>query len=135
MARTTIDPQIRAAALADLLAGEQPAVVAERHGLNPATVRQWKARLGTAAPVATIVAVPTLRKPALEAQQASLGELIIGCLRSKFQASQAIAAVATDPEWLKRQSAAELALFGQWLDSSALAIGDRLAHGAASPHE
>ncbi|MEI8166999.1 MAG: helix-turn-helix domain-containing protein [Chloroflexales bacterium] len=133
MARTTIDPQLRAAALADLLAGEQPAVVAERHGLNPATVRQWKARLGTAAPVATIVAAPTHRKPALEAQQASMGELILGCLRSQLQAIQAVAEITTDPEWVKRQSAAELAVFGQWLVSSALSIGDRLAHGAPAP--
>ncbi len=131
MARTpTIDPQIRAAAIADLLAGEQPAVVAATHGLDPATVRQWKARFVTADPAD----VPTHRKPVLEAQKASMGELIIGCLRSKLQASQAVAAVATDPEWVKRQSAAELAVFGQWLDASAFAIGDRLALGTPA-HE
>ena len=44
MARTTIDPQIRAAAIADLLAGEQPAAVAATYGLDPTIVRQWKAR-------------------------------------------------------------------------------------------
>ena len=132
MARTTtIKPAIRAAAIADLLAGEQPAAVAATYGLDPTSVRQWKTRYVTS----DSADVPARTPPSVAAQKASMGELIIECLRSKLQAIQAISEVATDPEWVKRQSAAELALFGQWLDSSALAIGDRLAHGAAPPHE
>jgi hypothetical protein len=132
MARTPkLDPKIRAAAIADLLAGEQPAVVAANHGLDPATVRQWKARFVTADPAD----VPAHQKPSIAAQKASMGEVILDLLRAKLQASQSLAVVATDPEWVKRQSAAELAVFGQWLDSSAFAIGDRLANGAAPAHE
>jgi len=126
-----IAKKIRAAAIADMLAGEQPAVVAATYGLDPAIVRQWKTRYVTS----DSADVPARTPPSVAAQKASMGELIIGCLRTKLQASLALAEVATDPEWVKRQSAAELALFGQWLDASALAIGDRLAHGAAPPHE
>lgn len=126
MARTPkIAPQIRAAAIADLLAGEQPAVVAATYGLDPATVRQWKTRFVTS----DSADVPA-RKPTLEAQHASIGATVLDLLQAKLKASQALAVAVSDPEWLKRQSAAELAALGQWLDGSAFAIGDRLALGA-----
>ena len=126
-----IAKKIRAAAIADLLAGEQPAAVAATYGLDPTIVRQWKTRYVTS----DSADVPARTPPSVAAQKASMGELIIECLRSQLQAIHAVAEITTDPEWAKRQSAAELAVFGQWLVSSALAIGDRLAHGAAPPHE
>lgn len=131
-----ISPDLRAAALADLLAGEQPAVVAKKHGLDPATVRSWKARFvagDDATPLvtdATPVAAP--RRPALEAEKAYIGETILDLLRAKLKASEAIASAVTDPHWIRRQSASELATLGQWLDSTAFAIGDRLAGAGQS---
>ena len=130
MAKSYISPEIKAAALADLAAGEQPAIVAERHGLDRETVKSWKRRHFVApddAPIAPSVA-PIVR-PRIEAQQRQIGELVLDLLRSKLEASQAIAEQARDPAWRARQSAAELATFGAWLDSTAFAIGDRLAGG------
>lgn len=123
-----ISPDLRAAALADLHAGEQPAIVAERYGLDGDTVRKWKQRYVTADVTEPVTRV-TARQPTVEAQKSYIGETILDLLRAKLKASQAIAEAVSDPDWLTRQSAAELAALGQWLDGTAFAIGDRLAGG------
>ena len=129
MAGKRISPKVRAAALADLHAGEQPAVVAAKYGIDAATVRQWKTRYVTA-DVTPVTAPEPSRRPALEAQKAHIGETILDLLRAKLKASQALAEAVSDPNWIRRQPAAELATLGQWLDSTAFAIGDRLAGSA-----
>lgn len=125
-----VSPDIRAAAIADLTAGEQPAIVAERYGLPRNTVKQWRTRyvpadVPDAAPAASPPAAPI--RPTVVARQQRIGDLIIDLLAAKLEASRAIAHAASDPAWLQRQPAAELAALGDWLDASALAIGDRLA--------
>lgn len=126
-----VSPELKAAALADLYAGEQPAVVAERYRISPATVRSWKLRtVRTATEHATEHATrnATIARPMVEAQQHAIGVIILDLLAAKLQASAAIARIATsNPEWVWKQSGSELAAFGQWLDNTALAIGDRLA--------
>jgi transposase-like protein len=131
MARAS--PELKAAALADLAAGEQPAVVAERYGLSRDVVKMWKQRHVTD-PVTKTVTSPVTVQPKVIAQQIAIGELILDLLRAKLQASAAIAEAARNPAWLAEQPAAELAALGQWLDASAFAIGDRLA-GAVRPTE
>ena len=127
MARAS--PESKAAAIADLMAGEQPAVVAERYGIDRNTVKQWKLRHVTETVPVVTGPVPVIR-PKLDAQKVTIGEVILDLLRAKLQASAAIAEAASDPAWLAQQPAAELAALGQWLDASAFAIGDRLAGGA-----
>ena len=130
MGRSKVSPDIRAAVLADLTAGEQPAVVAAKYGLDAAQVRVWKQRYVTVSD-SELTSPVTVRHPAIEAQQRQIGELVIDLLRAKLEASSAIAYHARhNPAWLDKQSASELAAFGQWLDATAFAIGDRLA-GAA----
>lgn len=133
-------PDMKAAALADLMAGEQPAVVAERYGLDRDTVKSWKRRhvAPDDAPVAPDDApVPTRQqpivRPKVEAQKYAIGEMILDLLRAKLKASAALAEAASNPDWLREQSAAELATLGQWLDTSVFAIGDRLA--GATPRD
>jgi transposase len=115
--------------------GEQPAVVAERYGIDRDTVKSWKRRY-VAPEVATMhpVASPAAR-PKFAAQQIAIGSIILDLLRSKLEASQAIAETAKDAAWRTRQSAAELAVFGQWLDESTLALGDRLAGHRPAPSD
>ena len=123
-----IAPRTRAQAIADLQAGEQPAIVAERYGLNRDTVKQWKQRHVVTMPVTESVTVsPRVTRPKLERQQAEIGALVLDLLAAKLEASAAIAEAVRDQAWLARQSASELAALGEWLDGSALAIGDRLA--------
>jgi hypothetical protein len=119
--------KLRAQAIADLQSGDQPAIVAERYGIPAPTVRSWKLRFATptATPIATN-ATPIIR-PSIERQQLEIGTLVLDLLRSKLEASAAIAKAASDPAWIVRQSGSELATLGEWLDTTAFAIGDRLA--------
>jgi len=135
MPASTVPAEVRAAAIADLHAGEQPAVVAERYGLNPATVRKWKERLDVPAVVTPGDVTPDVTvsrpvtRPRVEAQQREIGALILDLLAAKLEASAALARAASDPEWLRKQRGSELAALGAYLDATALAIGDRLAGG------
>ena len=135
MARAS--PDIKAAALADLMAGEQPAVVAAKYGIDAATVRKWKERHVTSDVTVAVTRDVTPVRPTVEAQQRAIGEIVLDLLRAKLEASRAIAEAAKNPAWLAEQPAAELAVFGQWLDSTAMALGDRLAgsRAAAEPDE
>jgi hypothetical protein len=136
MPASRVTPEIRAAALADLLAGDPPTDVAARYQLDAATVRQWKARYVTAGVTDTPAHVtpgvthePPTAVPAL-ATEHTIGGLLLELLAAKLQASQAIAQAAQSPAWLERQSAADLATLGEYLDRSAFALGDRLATAA-----
>ena len=129
-----ISPELRAAALADLHAGDQPAIVPERHGIDSNTVRQWKNRYVTEA-VTPVTQPVTRQHPAIDRQKTEIGNAVLDLLRAKFDASRAIAEAVKDPAWLKRQRASELATLGQWLDATALAIGDRLAGGSSEPDD
>ena len=119
-----IDKRKKAAAIADLHTGEQPAVVAARYGFDAATVRQWKSRLVT--PDVT-QNVTVISRPSLELQQIALGELVMENLRAKLIATQRIAEHAATPEWLDKQNAADVAALFERLDHSAIGILDRLA--------
>jgi hypothetical protein len=124
--KSKISAKVKAAALADLHAGEQPAVVAERYGIEMGTVRVWKARYVTDS-VTQRSASPAPQRPSVAAQQRQIGEIVLDLLAAKLEASAALARAVSDPEWLARQSGSELAAIGGYLDSTALAIGDRLA--------
>lgn len=125
MARArAIDPKKKAAAIADLLNGEQPAIVAARYGFESATVRQWKSRLVT--PDVT-EGVTVIRRPEVEQQQLAIGELVLENLRAKLIATQRIAEHAATPTWLDKQNAADVATLFERLDQSAIGILDRLA--------
>lgn len=146
MARDPIPPEVKAAAIADLMSGIQPAVVAADYGLPSGTVRSWKARLdlpatGVATEGVGVATGVAIRQPAIEAQQLALGDLIMANLRAKLYATQKIAEYATTTNWLNNQTAADVATLFTALDQSAVAILDRLAqrsHGgdrAAPPDD
>lgn len=140
VARDSARPEIKAAAIADLLTGDQPAIVAERYQLKAATVRSWKARLdGTrATPVATegrgvATGVATvMQRPALLAQQQTIGDMIMENLRARLLATQRIAEYATTTSWLNNQNAADLATLLEALDRSTIGILDRLARASGT---
>ena len=123
MGRPTISAQIKAQALADLHAGDQPAVVAARYGIDTAKVRVWKQRYVTQ----SVTEVLPVERPNQLAQQLALGDLVMENLRAKLIATQRIAEHAATTEWLDRQSAADVAELFECLDRSAVRILDRLA--------
>ena len=120
--------EIKAAALADLASGDQPAVVAQRYGLNRDLVNKWKQRMSAqvSAPLSAQTSAP-IRRPSVELEQLSLTELVMSNLRAKLIATQRITEHATTPEWLNKQNAADVAGLFECLDRSAVGILDRLA--------
>lgn len=131
MARDTTDPAIKAAALADLHTGEQPAVVAERYGLDRGLVKMWKQRYVTAGVTRSSAPVTVVHRPAVQAQQLAIGDLIQDNLRAKLIATQRIAEHVTTTEWLEKQSASDVATLFTAIDQSAIGILDRLAARSA----
>lgn len=136
MPRSIVTPEVKAHAIADLLTGDQPAVVAARYDVPGATVRQWKARLVTPAvtedsPVtATVTSV--IRRPTIEVTQHEIGVLVLENLRAKLMAAQAIAEYVQTEAWLQKQNAADMADIFDAIDRSSVVMLDRLA-GRADP--
>ena len=128
MPRSTVSPEVRAAAIADLQAGEQPAVVALRYGVSRGMVKMLKQRFVTN--VVTITdgnTASVIHRPALEMQQLELGELVMMNLRAKLIATQRIADYASSPAWLDKQNASDVAELFAVIDRAAISVLDRLA--------
>ena len=128
----------KAAAMADLLNGDQPAVVAKRYGINVATVRSWKNRFEIVNPDDNATVLPShatdnatvatpRQQPNLQQQQYDLGQLIFQNLRAKLEATQKIVEQVDDHDWRSKQSATGLAELFQAIDDSAVRILDRVA--------
>lgn len=129
-----VPDDIKAAVLADLAAGEQPAVVAQKYGIPASKVRTWKTRyvaknvaplVANAADDGASVALEKRCYPAVEERKQNISETILKLLTSKLLASQRIADAATT-EWLQNQTARDVAELGEWLDRTAFAMLDRL---------
>ena len=128
MPRSKVTPEVRAAALADLHNGDQPAVVAERYGLDRGVVKMWKQRYVTVdVSTADESRVSVIHRPQLELQQLELGELVMLNLRAKLIATQRIADYASSPAWIDKQNASDMAELFEVLDRSAISVLDRLA--------
>ena len=129
--RRAYSDDIKAAAMADLLTGDQPAVVAERYGVRPGTVRQWKMRLEVTPSVTNHVtdAVTVVQqRPTIEERQARIGSLIIEVLEARLEAQLAITKhVSTNGTWINNQTAADLATLDGHLHRTAVDVLDRLA--------
>ncbi len=129
-------PDIKAAAIADLMTGDEPSVVAKRYKIKPGTVRAWKLRYVTnsqhpVTPVAPVTPVREIvQRPTLEARKQKIAELILDLLAAKLEASQRLTAYLSDPAFLERQGFSELVNLNGYLDRTALTLGDRLAGGA-----
>ena len=128
MPRSKVTPEVRAAALADLHNGDQPAIVAERYGIDRGVVKMWKQRyVSNVVSVTEGAPVSVIHRPQLELQQLELGELVMMNLRAKLIATQRIADYASSPAWIDKQNAADMAELFEVLDRSAISVLDRLA--------
>lgn len=131
-------PDVKAAAIADLMTGDEPAEVARRYKIKSGTVRMWKQRYVTSSqhpvtPVTPVTPVGEIvQRPTLEARKQRIAELILDLLAAKLEASQRLTAYLSDPAVLERYKFEELVNLNGYLDRTALTLGDRLA-GAADP--
>lgn len=97
---------IKAAAIADLIAGNTVAWVATRHDLPLGTVKSWKSREVRAVVDAEVAPEVAPRRPVL-------AEMLLELVENKIRGLVAITKVMQDPEWIKKQDAHQLAdLFG-----------------------
>jgi len=91
--------QIKAQALAALLAGQAPALVAATFGIPVGTLKSWKSRQLSGGGVATVATEKRER----------IGELLLEYLVVTLETLKAQQVAFRDVEWLKKQSAAEAA--------------------------
>lgn len=109
MARTHSD-ETKAAVMAALLAGQSVSSVARDYKIPKGTVSAWKARHS-----AGVADNATQKKDVRE----RIGELVLDHLEESLKALKVMAATAANPEWLKGQSASELAvLYGVVADKT-----------------
>lgn len=109
MARTVYSDEKKAAVLAALLMGQSINHVAKEYKIPVGTVKNWKSR---ELKPATNAVVATEKKNAL-------GELILGLLEEELISLQEMSRAFRDPEWLRKQNAADAAvLFGVMQDKA-----------------
>jgi transposase-like protein len=91
---------VKAQALAALLAGQAPAQVAAAFGIPVGTLRSWKSRQRSSGGVATVATQKRER----------IGELLLEYLEEGLTTLREQVKVFRDPTWLKNQSASEAAV-------------------------
>ncbi len=90
------DKDVKAQAIAALILGDSPTEVANRYGLPRGTVRNWQ---------------PEVEQLAKDSHNSGgrIIDLVEGYMESGIESLTAQAQQAGDPEWLRKQSAKDLA--------------------------
>lgn len=91
--------QVKAAALAALLAGQSPSEVARAFGIPAGTLKSWKSRQLRGESVATVATDSRER----------IGQLLLAYLETTLETLKAQQEAFRDKAWLLKQSAAEVA--------------------------
>src|SRR5690242_18716507 len=106
---TEYSDEVKAQALAALLAGQAPALVAATYGIPVGTLKSWKSRQKNGDAVATVATEKRER----------IGALLLEYLETTLETLKAQQVVFRDVDWLKKQSAAEAAtLHGVTVDKA-----------------
>lgn len=109
MAKKTYSEETKAAVLAALLMGQSIHYVAKEYEIPVGTVKNWKSR----------ELKPATNSPVATEKKTALGDLILGLLEEELIALQAMSRTFRDPDWLRRQNAADAAvLFGVMQDKA-----------------
>lgn len=114
--RTTIPDEVKAAALADL-ALMSPMAVAAKHGLKFGTVRSWKSRESPL--TLSLQHVATQKRERIVA-------LALEYLEASFNAQIAQAYVTSNPNYINRQPANDLAILHGVLGDKAVRLLEAL---------
>lgn len=97
---TEYSEHVKAQALAALLAGQTPSQVAATFGIPVGTLKSWKSRQQNGAGVATVATEKKER----------IGDLLLEYLEEGLTTLREQVKVFRDADWLKQQSASELAV-------------------------
>jgi hypothetical protein len=99
--------------LVDLLTGHGVCGVAVRHGLSKSVVSRWKAEI----PAVELEQVGTKKRE-------QFADAVSGCVTANLESLTAQARAASDPDWIRQQSAKDLAmLHGVMFDKSLRILG------------
>lgn len=114
--RKEYSPATKAAALAALLEGQAVHKVAADFKLPEGTVKAWRHRMQGAA---------TESKAAI-AKKEEIGTLLVDYLHANLKTLQAQQVVFADPQWLKQQNAADLAVLHGVMTDKAIRLLEAL---------
>lgn len=107
--------EVKAAAMAALLAGQSINQVAREYNIPKGTVSYWKNnRVGRE---------NSTQKP-------EIAELLLEYLQTNLEALQAQAEQFSNPDWLKRQNASEAAILHGVMTDKAIRLLEALSNGA-----
>lgn len=101
MARTEHSDEVKAAVMAELLAGQSSAFLSAKYKVPPTTIRAWKSRQYNGDSVATVATEKKSR----------IGELLVDLLETEIETLRLLSIAARDPKWLAIQSAQEMAVY------------------------
>jgi hypothetical protein len=116
------DETIRAEAMAALLAGQSISYVAKEYKLPRGTVSAWSRNLPRNHTVST-------------EKRERIGQLIIDNVEAEFETMIAMQDVFTDKEWLKKQSASELAVLYGVIKDKAIRVLEALPDAETDSEE
>lgn len=114
----------KAAVLAALLEGQGVSDVAKQYRIPEGTVKSWRKRLGDA----KVATVATEKKE-------EIGDLLVGYLQTNLAALRSQNAVFTDPDWLRKQSASDLAVLHGVMHDKATRLLDAMGGPRETPEE
>jgi transposase-like protein len=108
MPRTTYPDEIKAAAMAALLAGQSISTVAEKYKIPRGTVAAWAGRERGA-----------MRSETDSGQRERIGELIVDNIEAMLETTKEMLHVLRNEKWIEKQAASEIAvLFGVIADKT-----------------
>lgn len=122
--RTAISEELKAAALADLYF-MSPSAVAAKHGIKRATIYKWIER---GEPLAR-----TDASDVVQIKKARIGALMLEYLEAAMNALTAQAYVTSDPDYINRQPAGELAILHGVIADKSVRLVEALHGDEPSP--
>lgn len=108
--------ETKAAVLAALLTGQSVSEVARAYELPEGTVKSWRSR----AKSQTVATVATPKKE-------NIGEMLIRYLEDNLIALRAQLVVFSDPDWLRKQTAADAAVLHGVMTDKAIRLLEALS--------
>lgn len=116
------DDAVKAAVIADLLNGLRISEAAEKHNLPVGTVKSWAHRMRTDKDSLLVT----------EDRAERIGDLVFDNLEAMLRTQNAILNhVSTQPQWLERQDASDLAILFGVISDKAFRILEALPEGDA----
>lgn len=120
MAHRVYDEATKAAVMAALLEGQSINFVAKEYKVPRGTIASWSRNL------------PRNHTVSSEKRE-RIGQLIIDNVEAEFETMIAMQDVFTDQEWLKKQSASELAVLYGVIKDKAIRVLEALPDGTDQP--